>query len=139
MRGKFLHNQILVSRLEEAFHNLGGTTRIEHRVGHRFIDLFVEWEGWRFVIEVELTADRVANDVVKAVAAQADLLLIVSPNRRAAAAVNRKLARLSVPSGLVVWSLPFGPALQRLANKSRLMTALNISRSSNPKIPGGLL
>lgn len=136
MRGKFLHNTVLISRIAALFHQTDATIYHEYPTGPGrtagFVDLFILYKTWRFAVEAELSADRVSNDVAKAIALRADLLLIVTPNSRVATAVRRQVQRLRsnqrglvIPNWLTIWSLPLGPAIQRLVKKGLLKTAVN--------------
>ncbi len=98
------------------------------------IDLFIEYRSHRIAIEAETSPDRVVNDVAKAVAVRATLLLIITPERRIAKAVRRRLNRPNSPGAsdeLEVWVLPLGQALQRIKNCFPLMTPPNVQATSS--------
>lgn len=121
MRGGRLHNEIIIDPLDHAFREIGASVRREMfvRIGAdtAYADLVAELGGWRFVVEAELSARRVANDLLKGMALDADELWIVVPDRRIAGCVERRLAALAVrrnQGGLFVLTL--GQALQRVRN-----------------------
>ncbi len=117
MKGRFLHNRVLIEPLAEYFRLRGVSVLPEYpiRPGRSApaVDLYVP--AYRLVIEAELTADRVLNDRAKALAMQADMLLIVTPTRRVTDAANRRLKKAGrTEKTIVEWILPVGPALQRI-------------------------
>ena len=137
MRGGFPHNRVLADRLERAALAAGATLDTEHRVslgrGVGFIDLLVVLDRRRIAIEVECSAHRVAKDVAKACAAQADLLLIVTPDSRTAGACVRKLRRLGLlkaPSAPAIKVCTLPVALQELANFSGAKVPMNTQRQN---------
>ena len=137
MRGGFPHNRILADRLERAALAAGATVDTEHRVALRqsvgFIDLLVVLDRRRIAIEVECSAHRVDKDVAKARAAQADLLLIVTPDSRIADACVRKLRRLGLleaSSGPTIKVCTLPVALQELANFSGTKVPVNTQRQN---------
>ena len=95
MRGGFLHNEILVRPIERFFLSVGGLVCREYPAGNGFVDLFIQWESYRIVTEAELQWRRIGNDVVKATALHADLLLIVTPTWQTARLVRRKITLAS--------------------------------------------
>ncbi len=62
-----------------------------------FVDLVAEREGYCIAVEAECSAARVERDLDKAQALRADELWIVTPTRRVADAVQRRLGRLLIP------------------------------------------
>ncbi len=123
MKGKFLHNKILVGALAAALRLHGYPMRLEHAVQRgqhsRSVDILFIANGCRVVIEVELTPARIPGDWAKAKAVDADLLLIVVPhpqvNVAAKAAIDRlRPATLSGPPQIQVMCL--GAALQWIGN-----------------------
>ncbi len=119
MRGKFLHNEVLLAPLGRAFEAQDWQTDYEVpiRIGEDlgFVDLVAERDGYCIAIEAENTAKRIARDLDKAAAMRADELWIVTPNLTVAAAVRRSLARQLIRvdhGGLYV--LTQGEALQRV-------------------------
>ncbi len=85
MRGKFTHNRCLIEPIAAAFARLGGCVHREFpiRPGRypRYADLVVDLDGKTIVVEGESSSDRVPNDVNKAAALKALLLLFVTPHR----------------------------------------------------------
>ncbi len=145
MRGAFLHTDVLVARVEELLRGFGARVCREYAVsgGRRsgFIDLFAVLHTHRIACEAELSADRVVNDVAKATAARADLLLIVTPERRIARAVAKRLDKAGIATAdecLEVWVLPLGVALKRLRNRCHLMTPVNVPTTSRHQTSGDL-
>ena len=148
MRGGFLHNRVLVDRLEATFQAMGAQTWRESWVslGDRcgYVDLIADWRGAVAACEAELSADRVYNDISKALAIRASALLIVTPTRPIADAISRKLARLHAGSlrrpGLVIKVLPLGVAVQRVREQKLFEDTVNVSWSTNHQIDrvGGL-
>ncbi len=121
MRGKFLHNEVLIQPLDLAFCLIGALTFREWFVNDGdtkgYVDLWVESNGFRIAIEAELTPKRIAHDVRKAIALRADELWIVVPTVRIARAVHRKLNTLeNTGMGPEVFFLSQGQALQRVTN-----------------------
>ncbi len=121
MRGSYLHNDVLIDPLDEAFRSFGATTRRESYVNNGSVvgavDLLVEQPHVRIAIEAELSSKRVGRDLRKAAAVRADELWIVVPTVRLVRSVRRKLATLpSAPIWLDVFVLTQGQALQRVMN-----------------------
>jgi len=136
MRGDFFHNHCLIEPIASAFTRMGGDIHREFPVRpgrySRYADLVINLDGSLIVVEGESVTGRVMNDIAKAEALRAGLLLLVTPHRKAATAIQRKLRRISLPAGLRIWVMPLGSALQRLANKRRFISALNRGPSFNP-------
>lgn len=144
MRGQFLHNDILVAPIAALLREYGVRSQLEYAIesgrGVGFVDLFAVQESFRLVCEAELSPDRVWNDIRKAVALQADLLLIVVPTVRMARRIRRRLQHPrcpAAPENLDIWILPLGPALQRLREMMSLMTRVNVSRTLSHQIMPG--
>lgn len=141
MRGAFLHNHI-VTHMAVAFRQAGTEVRCECpvRCGRHpgFVDLFVCWGAGRIVCEVERSPRRVDRDIAKALALDADLLLLVVPTGRVEAAVKREVRRASgefpapLPPILVRRLLP---ALQQITNKSLLMSVSYVNRQQTSNSP----
>lgn len=138
MRGDFVHNAILVGQIAALLSEFGIAARLEFpiQIGTRrkFADLYARWPGVTLVCEAELSADRVWNDVEKAIAAQASHLIIVVPTPRVARLVRRRLAHAStpsVPSSLVVYVFTLGVALQRVRHLLSLMSSVKGCGTSN--------
>jgi len=119
MRGEFWHKEILARRLRQTAEACGATVQVEvtvrvNDVPH-YIDLLFEKGGRRFVAEPEQTSRRVHNDVAKAVAVGAELLLIVTSDAPTAHACQRRLQRLPIANAnLKVIACPLGAALEIL-------------------------
>jgi len=141
MKGGFLHNHVLIGTCADALQLQGARVKLEYpvqpgRTGGS-VDLFAVFDNLSLVIEAERSTERLKNDLRKATLLQADILLVVVPTWKLARAGTRLLAALAAgkdngkPRTLC---LPLGPALQRLANISHLMTARNVVPTLNPKI-----
>ena len=144
MRGGFLHNQVLIPPIENHFERLGAHVAREYPTGEGrqvgFVDLFVEHGAWRISCEAELTAHRIENDLEKAAALHASLLLIVVPEPRVARAVRRRVVACdSEQKRLPIWILPLGPMLQRLAHCFPLISAMNVPESKERKTKAPLV
>lgn len=138
VRGSDLHNKWLVGPVERALRELGFIVRREVPTGPGreagFVDLLADRGDTRWVVEAERTPERLARDLVKAIALRAQLLLVVTPTARDARRVSRRLRDLR-PGHLPcrVCILPLGVVLQRLANKSDLMTCRYVPRDNKSK------
>jgi hypothetical protein len=141
VRGEFAHNRLLIAPIVSELRKQGATVHCEHSIGPRgrggFVDILAILNGWVCVFEGERCADRVPRDVKKAATLVATLgtvkLVIIVPNAGVAKAVRRKLARLLAsdrPQGLLICCLTIGVALQRLRNRSLLMSPSNDSKTS---------
>lgn len=144
MRGAFLHNY-MVKQLEDAFWKAGAKASCEYptRSGRHpgFVDLFIEWDFQRIVGEVELSAQRVENDVAKAQELQAQVLLIVVPSTSVATAVRREILRIQAQSAMVrpvIYVLHLGSAIQLITDKSILKSAMNVRTTTIPLISSTL-
>ena len=121
MRGDHLHNVILVRQLRQVGEECGATVTAEQPVpiegNVSYADLLIEKGGQRIVCEAETTWRRcgVDNDVRKAVALGAQLLLIATPDTLTAQACRRQL-RNHLPQNkkLKVIACPLGSASEIL-------------------------
>ena len=99
MRGKFLHNKVIIAALVFALSTLGYEVQVEHptRAGQRppCVDLFFISRGTRIVLEAECSPVRIGNDLAKARGLAADILLIVVPHARLQARVRAALKHLA--------------------------------------------
>jgi hypothetical protein len=120
MRGGFFHNQILVRQLQQVAEECGATARTEVPVRLDgvvgYIDLVITKGALVAVCEPEQESRRAGNDVTKAVAAKAQLLLIVTPDSLTAQACRRQIRRRRLPPDvkLKVVACPLGSALEIL-------------------------
>jgi hypothetical protein len=135
MRGGFLHN-FLVDRAEEHLLSLGAVVYREYPTNpgtrdSRFIDLCAMTGGARIAIEAELSTDRIAADVGKALTVEASLLLILVPDSRIAARIQRQLDRTNDAHRLPVCVLPLGRALQRLTRRFEFCSGVNVNTEDN--------
>ncbi len=132
MRGGFVHNRVLVDRLDAAFRAIGAATWLECPIGpgfpRGFVDILATREGVRVVCEVELRANRVDHAVRKAAWLNADYLLLVTPNGRTARAIRARLARADSRAGAdkpQEFILTLGQAIQWVTHSFPLLTATN--------------
>jgi hypothetical protein len=120
MRGDSCHNDILVRRLRQVAEECGATVCVEQlvRLDHDAIgyaDLVISKAGHITVCEPERFWRRVGNDLRKAIALRADLLLIATPDAPTAQACRRQLRRCPRPDAkLKVIVCPLGAALEIL-------------------------
>jgi len=127
VRGHFVHNDVLLDPAVRLLRQHGADVHSEHPIalGSAWgsVDSFAIWRSLRIVIEAELSPERVAKDVTKAVALEADLLLIIVPNWRVARGARKKLEKLGVPapSQMEFWILPLGTAMKRLRDLMSLL------------------
>ena len=119
MRGGFVHNHVLLESIAKRASQLGAKIDCEVPVGvgERVLygDLLIQSGSQRILIEAEMSSKRIANDLAKAMALDANELWLVVPNPRVARSIRRKLSQmLIVPRipGLFILLLP--QALQRL-------------------------
>lgn len=138
MRGDFLHTRVLVAQVAELLYAFGAVVHLEHYTrmegSFGYVDILARLGSYTIVCEAELSPDRAPKDVEKARALNADLLLIVVPQKRVGEAIDRRLKELPTrdirSSGLEIWVLPLGPALQRLRKRCLLKTGLNVHTTS---------
>jgi hypothetical protein len=119
MRGEFCHNEILARRLRQVAEECGATVHAEQPVqvdgAVSYADLVIRKDGQLTVCEPEQSGRRVGNDLRKAVALGARLLLIATPDAPTAHACRRQLRRLPRPdANLKVIVCPLGAALEIL-------------------------
>lgn len=118
MRGGFLHNQVIAAGLRAALEGLGARVKAEYPAGPGrragAVDLYAELNGGRLVCEVELGPRRVLQDVRKAEAIHADILVIVAPTPRAARIIRHRL-RTTTGSDVSIRVLPYGLAIKYLS------------------------
>lgn len=120
MRGSPFHNS-LVAQIERVCRELGAMVRTEYRIVTAtvdgFVDLFVIYNLLRIAIEVELTVDRIRWDVLKAIALNADLLIIVFPTKDLVSLAQKRVDGLNSSDKegkLPVACLTMGAALQKI-------------------------
>ncbi len=120
MDGGYVHDEVLLGTLEFAFQRPGIRTQrqVFVRVGRRraFIDMVVEFEGFRLAIEAELSSRRVVSDGHKAMQWGADQLWIVVPNQQVLLAAKRAWKRRrNKRQTMAIYFLTLGQALQRVS------------------------
>jgi hypothetical protein len=146
-RGGFLTRKCLLEPVGQACRELGGTVSAEYpvRLGQTrgYVDLWVNLGPCPVAIEGELGIKRLENDLHKALALRALLLLIVVPNWAACRSARKAMARilelrrrsgLTAPTDPVVLILPVGPAIQRLRQINDFVTRSLSDLSQNHKI-----
>ena len=141
MIGKFTHEDVILDPLEQAFRELGATTGRQARIHSagptRYADLLVVQGEIRGVIEAEMCARRVPNDLRKALDLRATFLWIVVPNRRVAGAVRRRLARLGVREARPwLCVLTVGQALEWVTKNGSLFSPLKVGGKTNTDSAG---
>lgn len=136
MKGGAFHNVVLLQPLREAVEGLGAQVLLEYPVEPgqrpRTVDLYFEWRGYRIVIEIEQSLARIGNDKEKARVLDVDLLTLVFPTPRLAAAAERKLDKLSTQGqqqSSVLRVMTFGVALQHLRHPELLERTLRAARA----------
>ena len=123
MRGGYLHNHVLVDRLDAAWRSVGASTAREIAITDDYgqisgyTDLLARLGPYLIAMEVELSCRRVARDLEKAMALAVTELWIVVPSIRVRRSVERRLQRLGPdPKHGIVFVLTLGQALQRVRN-----------------------
>jgi len=118
MRGKFLHNQIMIAMPISALRSLGYAVAVEYpvRAGRRppCVDGVAIGGGNCVVLEAECSPARAANDLAKAQELAADVLLIIVPHaglRARMCAVLNRLPGNGAPNAPKVLVLTLGAAL----------------------------
>jgi len=120
MRGDYCHNDILVRPLRQVAEECAATVCVEQlvRLGQGAIgyaDLVIRKAGHTTLCEAEQSWRRVGNDLRKAIALGADLLLIATPDEPTAQACRRQLRRCPhTDAKLRVIVCPLGAALEIL-------------------------
>lgn len=132
MKGKFAHNQLLITPVAAELQRQGAAVHFEYAIGPRgrggAVDVLAVYAGRRFVFEAERSPDRVPRDMEKAARLAAARLVIIAPDAAMAKAVRRKLARLRVLGRLPrmpICCLTIGVALQQIRNGSLLKSPCN--------------
>ncbi len=119
MRGGWVHNRVLIDPITQKALRLGAQVdrEVAIEVGGRVLygDLLIQVGARRVLVEAELSARRIPNDLTRAMAFGACELWLVVPNPRVARSVRRKVHKQSIGPGtprLFILLLP--QALQRL-------------------------
>jgi len=135
MRGGPIHNHVLLDPVDREFKAVGAythremTVRFGKQIG--YVDLYAELDSHRICVEAELSAKRIANDLKKAMAANATALWIIVPNVQVRRAVQRQLKRLHLRSNDGIFVLSLCQALERIRNCFPLISGANDSRKAN--------
>jgi hypothetical protein len=132
MRGGWLHNHVIVERLDVAFRAVGATTRLECATGptrpRGFVDILATLGSVRVACEAELRADRVDVAVRKAVWLDVDYLVLVAPDHRTAHAIRARFDSLGADLGGVAppeFILTLGQAIQWISHSFPFLTPRN--------------
>jgi hypothetical protein len=115
------------------------------KLGHSwgYVDLRVDFGPCPVAIEAELGPKRLENDLRKAIALQAVLLLVVVADWRSCRTVRKVMARilelrrrsgLTAPTDPAIFILPVGPAIQQLRQIDDFVTRSLRDLSQNHKI-----
>lgn len=125
MRGKWVHNRVLIEPCAECLRRQGAIVRLEHAVQDwrtgGYVDLFAELHDLRIVVEGERSTRRLTNDLAKARRLRADILAIVFPTgqmARRAAQILFGHSTQGEADSMKIWLLPLGTALARLGSLS---------------------
>lgn len=118
-KGGFVHNQLILKPLRQAFESLGADVQCEHRVGASrasgYLDLLVVLGHHAIAIEAEMSDRRIVNDLRKSSAIGADELWIIAPRPRVAASIRRRLQELPVDlTAMPVRVLTLGQAMDHI-------------------------
>lgn len=123
MRGKFIHNGVMISSLVAALRLRRYHFYLEYPVRRGkhppSADIFFRANNGWVVIEVERTTARISNDLKKAQALHADLLLLVMPNAqkaKAARSVVHRLAQRGDNASPRISVMTLGVAIQWVGN-----------------------
>ena len=151
-QGGYLTRYCLIAPVAKTARDLSATVfpeytvRLNQTVG--YVDLRIDLGPVRIAVEAELETKRLENDVLKAIALPAHLLLIVVPNWTTCKAARKAMARilerrrrsgLTAPTDPVILILPVGPARQQLGQLNDFVRRSLPDLSQNPKnIPASL-
>ena len=133
MRGGYLHNDVLIDRMDTEWGMIGAQTSREAAVTDDqgrttgYIDLLVRLSSGLIAVEAELTPRRIPRDLEKAETLAVTELWIVVPDVRVRRLVKRRLqrSRATLFSG-EVFVLTLGEALQRVNNYYSLFSGSNV-------------
>ena len=140
MRGGYLYNRVIADELISVLERDGAHVRTEYPAGPGrragSVDIYAELGGMRLVCEVELGPGRVLNDVRKAEALGADLLLIVTATATEARAIRRRL-RTFGRSRVRVRVRPMGLAIKDLSQMSAVECRRDTGSETRPSAGEG--
>ena len=98
MKGGPVHENVLLDEMEKCLRKVGASVRRQVPTGPgrgpRYADLVAAAGAGRLVIEAEMSSQRVAEDLQKALDLGATWLWIVAPSPRVARSVRRRLQRI---------------------------------------------
>lgn len=135
MNGGFIHEPVLLGRMECQARSFSARTRRQVRTPSGYVDLLIEWKQGSLAVEAELTTKRIGNDVAKAAELGVDELWIVVPNCRVADAVRRKLQRVGPgPGGTGNFVFTLGQAVSRLTDCFPLFSGSMRTEENNKQI-----
>ena len=137
MNGGYVHEDVLLRPLEQAFRHRGISVfrQVPSRPGRgaRYVDLLADLGHARLAIEAEMTPRRVASDLQKAAELEAWLWIVV-PNRSVREAVQRSLRKQHVPQRepwICVLTLP--QALQRITDCCSICVSVVAQKNKKTK------
>ncbi len=146
-QGGYLTRYCLIAPVAKTARALGATVFPEHTVRLAqtvgYVDLRIDLGPVRIAAEAELGTKPLDNDLLKAIALPAHLLLVLVPNwsscKKARQAMARILERrrrngLTAPTDPVILILPVGPARQQLGQINDFVSRSLSDLSQNPKI-----
>lgn len=140
MRGGYIHNRVLVEPIVQKVLCIPGARvdqEVAIRVGDQFLygDLLIQVGSQRILVEAELTAKRIENDLLKAAAMEPCELWVVVPNPLVKKAIQRKLSRQPIPMASVkIFVLLLPQTLQRVTEFSELISGSNDGRKKGKTI-----
>ena len=119
MRGGYVHNRVLIDPIAQKAGRLGAEVdrEVAMEVDGRVLygDLLIRMGSKRILVEAELSARRIPNDVAKAVGSRVCELWVVVPNLTVAQSVRRKVfQQSSIQPRAELFVLLLPQALQRL-------------------------
>jgi len=145
MRGKFLHNQVMIALPISALRSLGYAVAVEYpvRAGRRppCVDGVAIGNDNCIVLEAECSPARAINDLAKARAIAADVLLIIVPDaglRSRVCAVLNRLPGHNAPIAPKVLVLTLGAALRWISQNCppvARQSATNENNRRNQRLP----
>lgn len=138
MRGGYVHNRVLIDPIAQKAGRLGAEVdrEVAMEVDGRVLygDLLIQMGSKRILVEAELSARRIPNDVAKAAASGVCELWVVVPNPRVARSVRRKVLQQSIEPGAELFILPLPQALQRLEETFELNSGSNVDPGKQKEI-----
>ena len=119
MKGGYVHEIVMLERLEQMFDERGFETmrQVRTRSGRKtgYADLVVTYGSSKLLVEAEMSSKRIVNDIQKAQDLGAAWLWIVVPNPKVRRSVRKQLLNLAM-NDMEPWIcvLTIGQAVQRV-------------------------